>query len=87
MIAMTEITPGRIPALTLGRRLRLALGERTARWMAAELGVNNSTVSHWLNDHSVPKLGMIRAWAALTGVDYDWLLTGVDPGQQDLSAA
>ena len=87
MNARTEITPGLVPALTLGCRLRMALGGRYAQWMADELGVDKSTVSHWLNDKTLPKLGMIRAWAVISGVDYDWLRTGQDPGQQDLSAA
>ena len=68
--------------MTLGQRLRMALAGRSVGWIAAELGVDRSTVSHWLNDKTLPKLGMIRAWAMICGVDYDWLRTGVDPDQQ-----
>ena len=82
MIARTEITPGRVPSVTLGCRLRMALAGRTVLWIAAELGVDPSTASHWLNDKTVPKLGMIRAWAMICGVDYDWLRTGLDPSEQ-----
>ena len=82
MDARTNVTSGRIPSLSLGDRMRMALGDRRTDAIAKELGVSRSLVSHWLNDHVVPTLGYLRAWAAITGVDYDWLRTGVDPNRQ-----
>ena len=86
MANMTNVTHGRVPRTTLGIRLRMSLGAREARWMARQLGVGPSTVSRWMSDQNVPRPGMIRAWATITDVDYDWLLTGQDPGQQNLAA-
>ena len=86
MQARTNITPEGVPELTLGIRLRMALGQREARWMAKQLGVAPPTVSRWMSDQAVPKLGMIQAWAVIAGVDYEWLLTGREPGQQGLAA-
>ena len=86
MANMTNVTPGRIPPMTLGIRLRMALGRRESKWIAAHLGVSQGAVSRWMSDTRVPALGMIRAWATITDVDYDWLLTGRDPGQQNLAA-
>ena len=85
MSTMSEITPGRVPALTLGGRLRLAMGTRRIGDMATELGLSRVTVSKWLNDHVVPARGHLIAWAVLTGVDLDWLITGRD-SRQDSAA-
>ena len=86
MQAMTNVTPEGVPELTLGIRLRMALGAREAQWMAKLLGVSPTIVSRWMSDQVVPNLGMIRAWAVIAGVDYEWLRTGKDPGQQNLAA-
>ena len=86
MEAMTNVTPGRVPEPSLGMRLRMSLGDRQAQWMARQLGVSSATVSRWMRGVSVPALGMLRAWATITDVDFDWLRTGRVPGQQNLAA-
>ena len=73
---MSDVTPGRVPEMTLGDRMRLALGARTTQAIADDLGVRRLTVSRWINDNYVPPRGMLVAWATLTDVDLDWLLTG-----------
>ena len=45
--------------------------------MAAELGVSTATISRWMNsDGTPPNRGYITSWAAFTGCDLQWLLTG-----------
>ena len=63
--------------MTLGDRMRLALGDRPMATMHEPLGVSKATVSKWVNNRTVPNLGIILAWSVLTGVDYDWLSTGL----------
>ena len=81
---MTNVTRGRVPAQTLGIRLRMALGECEAQVMAADLGVSRATVSKWIHDKAVPRLGYIRAWAMITDTDFEWLLTGQASEQDSL---
>lgn len=67
----------RVPALTLGWRLKMALGERSADEMAAHLGVSRQTVSRWMNDHgAAPKRAYIIQWALATKTSAEWLETG-----------
>lgn len=66
----------RVPELTLGWRLRMAAEPLTSHEMAERLGVNPATVSRWITGAVQPKRGMVRAWAAETGVDPAWLETG-----------
>ena len=89
MDARTDVTPGRVPQVTLGVRMQLALrsSKHSIEAIAAELGVTRGTVSRWMNDHAIPRLVYIRLWAQITGVDYDWLLTGRDPGRRQNVAA
>ncbi|MFP4514031.1 MAG: helix-turn-helix domain-containing protein, partial [Acidimicrobiales bacterium] len=48
--------------------------------MAEYLDVHRSTCSRWMNDHGAPpKPIYVRAWAERTGVDHDWLVTGIVP--------
>ena len=76
---MSDTEYDRIPPLTLGLRLKMAMN-----WsgygredMAAELGVSTATISRWMNsDGTPPNRGYITSWAAFTGCDLQWLLTG-----------
>lgn len=74
-------TGGRIPSLTLGRRLKLALdsSDVSAQDMAEALEVSRQTVSRWMKDRGArPRRVYVAHWALLTGVDPDWLETGRD---------
>ena len=46
--------------------------------MAERIGVNPSTISHWLSRKYPPKQSAVMAWALATGVDYRWLRDGDD---------
>jgi transcriptional regulator with XRE-family HTH domain len=68
-----------VPAWTLGWRLQRALAAAgiSTDQMARELGVHRATVSRWMNDRGAPpRPGIVRAWAAICRVSYQWLATG-----------
>jgi transcriptional regulator with XRE-family HTH domain len=46
--------------------------------MAAACGTTRTTISRWLNGHTVPKRGMLAAWAMRCGWPFTlgWLETG-----------
>ncbi|MFC6009168.1 helix-turn-helix domain-containing protein [Angustibacter luteus] len=67
---------GRVPALTLGWRLKMSLGEMKAEEMGELLGVSRQTLSRWMGDKGVPRLAYIKQWALATGIDYNWLVSG-----------
>lgn len=85
MPAMSEMTAGRaIPQLTLGWRLKMALGDYGATEIAADLGVDRSTVSRWMADRGAPpKVAYIKQWALITHTDPEWLQTGETPRSSD----
>ena len=89
---MSDTWHDRIPSLTLGLRLKMAMDWAGYRrdHMAEELGVSESTISRWTNDDGTPpNRGYIRAWAAFTRYDFHWLLTGEqspDGGPVELDA-
>lgn len=71
------------PVWSLGDRLaksRKMAGIRPEE-MAARLGYSRKTskMSRWENDHEIPRMAVIVAWAQITGVDAEWLLDGLDP--------
>lgn len=67
----------RIPELTLGWRLKMALGDMKRDEMAAILGVNPATVSRWMADKgAAPKRAYLAQWAFTTGVPLSWLEHG-----------
>lgn len=89
---MTTQRSERIPELTLGWRLKMALGDMKRDEMAGVLGVNPATVSRWMSDKGAPpKRAYLAQWAFATGVSVDWLESGEpvptttppDPGQRD----
>lgn len=71
---------GAIPPLTLGLRLSIAMeyGEVSREKMADEIGVTPSTITRWTHDQwkRPPMRAALEAWAALCGVDSDWLIYG-----------
>lgn len=75
--SMNDKSTGRIPTLTLGWRLKMALGDYPAQSIADDLGVNRATVSRWMGDKGAPpKAGFIKQWALITKTNAHWLLTG-----------
>lgn len=73
----TQRNEPRIPALTLGWRLQMALGEGSAQDMADSLGVSRATVSRWMHDKGAPpKRAYLMQWALITGVPVEWLSAG-----------
>ena len=79
MTVQQEKTTGLVPAFHVGHRMQLALevagiskGE-----MADYLGVSRATTLRWMNLTTPVKRHVLVAWAMRTGVDVDWLETGV----------
>lgn len=76
----TSVSEHRIPELTLGWRLRMALGEHKAEWMAQQLGVSRQTITRWMHDNgAAPARAYILQWALMTGTDQEWLEHGKTP--------
>lgn len=46
----TQTISGRVPELTLGWRLKMALGDMRRDDIAESLGVNPATVTRWMGD-------------------------------------
>lgn len=79
---MSEVAHARVPELTQGWRLKMALGDMPVQEMADVLGVSRSQVSRWMNDRGArPKRAYILQWALMTGVDPVWLESGKAPTQ------
>jgi transcriptional regulator with XRE-family HTH domain len=68
-----------IPPLTLGWRLKMALAHAgmSQGQMAKELGYSRNSLGDWFNGSRVPRRVFLLEWARQTGVDAEWLLTGV----------
>lgn len=73
-----QTTAGAVPQLTLGWRLKMALGDRVGvQEMAEHLGVARATLSRWMGDKGkAPNRAYIAQWALITGVPFQWLLDG-----------
>src|SRR5436190_9951656 len=72
--------PGGVPELTLGWRMKMALGhDVTVQDMADELGMSRGQVSRYLNDKGIPRRAVLVAWALRCGVPFEWLSTGQEP--------
>ncbi len=65
----------------LRERLKMAIGERSARAVADEAGVSEGTVRNLLNG-GIPKLDSLLRIADATGVDAGWLATGQGPRER-----
>lgn len=50
--------------------------------VAEFMGVNPTTVSRWVNGRTMPSRAVLRIWADMTGVEFEWLETGQDPTGQ-----
>lgn len=63
----------------LGDRLRKALdsSDVSVAEMADYVGYARETVGRYQNGHSRPPSWVIKTWAIKTGVDLEWLRTGV----------
>ena len=48
----------------------------TGRTMADYLGVDERTITRWLNGQSRPARAALLQWALRTGVPAEWLMTG-----------
>lgn len=73
--------PGGVPELTLGWRMKMALGhDVTAQEMADELGMSRGQVSRYLNDKGTPRRAVLVTWALRCGVPFEWLASGVEAG-------
>lgn len=97
MSHMSTAKHERVPQVTLGWRLKMALahGDLRREEMATHLGVDPGTLSRWMADKGAPpKRAYLQMWALATNVDSGWLETGQeettpDPpgGQHDELAA
>lgn len=73
----TSFSEHRVPTVTLGWRLKMALDDISAQDMAAYLGVSRQTLTRWMGDKGAPPArAYILQWAMKTGVDPKWLETG-----------
>jgi len=70
--------PGRVPELTLGMRIEVALRDAKVgkQELADHLGVERGSVSRWVNDRGPVRDVYLRQIALITGVDYRWLRYG-----------
>jgi transcriptional regulator with XRE-family HTH domain len=71
---------GRVPDVSLGWRLKIALGVAhvKAEDMADELGVSRQTLSRWMADQGAPpRRPFLIYWADRTDTDLAWLEHGV----------
>lgn len=82
--AMTQHSDGgAIPQITLARRLLLARLERglSQRDMAKLIGKTERTIGRYEVGDATAPLAVVLAYAMVTGIDRDWLLSGTDRGQ------
>lgn len=78
----TNPVDDRIPQITLGWRLQMALaqGDLSVQEMADNLGVSRSTISRWLHDDGMPpRAAFVKQWALASRVSLEWLQTGKTP--------
>lgn len=75
-------SPSGVPEVTLGWRLKMALGSAgmTVQEMADETGMSRQQLSRYLNDKGErPRRAILVTWALRTGVPVEWLVTGTEP--------
>lgn len=75
------MTTALIPDWTIGDRLAKAreVAGISIKEMAPILGVSRNTVSNYEHGHTRPTRAVVLAYAASSGVDIHWLLTGEVP--------
>lgn len=75
----------RVPEVTLGWRLKMALGDEVSvQEMADYLGVSRASLSRWMADKgAAPKRAYLAQWALRTNVPMQWLEHGIEPGDGD----
>lgn len=74
MVTMSISHAGTVPEVTLGWRMKIALGDRSIQEMCDLLGVHRATIGRWIADKGAPpKIAYLRQWALATGVNYEWL--------------
>jgi transcriptional regulator with XRE-family HTH domain len=72
-----DATTGQVPTLTLGWRLKMALGDMPVQEMCELLGVSRATVSRWMaGKGKAPTRAYIAQWALITRTDFHWLKDG-----------
>lgn len=78
------MTTTRIPVWTLGERLAKARREAGLEQadMAKEIGLSRVTIGNYETGTTNPQKPTVLLWAAITGVDAGWLLTGSDHGDR-----
>jgi transcriptional regulator with XRE-family HTH domain len=82
MYSMTielDYRPELEPDLADRMRKSLRVSDVPVQAMADYLEVNRVTVGRWINGHTQPSAGVLRAWALRTGVPYAWLRDGWAP--------
>lgn len=72
---------GLVPAWTVGDRLRKAreITGLDAGQFAEAIGVARNTIGNYEKERVEHRRVVLNAWAARTGVSYDWLVTGQHP--------
>jgi transcriptional regulator with XRE-family HTH domain len=81
---MPKTQTGTIPQWTLSDRLAKARDHARIDQddLAREMGVSRQSISNWERGYAKPKRPYVWAWADVTGVDRDWLLTGDAPDSE-----
>jgi transcriptional regulator with XRE-family HTH domain len=71
-----------IPQWDMWDRLNKSLRESgmSVADAAAYFDVHRNTVSGWLHGRINPDTRTLRLWAVMTGVPYEWIKDGVEPG-------
>lgn len=74
-----------IPDFPLQDRLRRAreFAQMDQMVLAAAMGISRTSVGNYENGRRVPSKPYLRAWAEVTGVDLEWLETGMAPAASD----
>ena len=74
VLAMAEVAAESKWAQALGQALRDALGDRTQRWLADEVGIDPATVSRFVQGKQLPTLDQLSKMARALNVSTRSLL-------------
>lgn len=77
-LTSTDAPPSAVLSFDQADRMRKALRHSglTSQQLADELEVSRNTISAWINGRAKPRMRDLRLFAAATGYDLQWLLTG-----------